>query len=123
MAYATADDYARYGDGLIPADQLDKALERASDQVDILTYNRIVGIGFDRLTEFQQERVKKAVCQHADFRGRYGDFLDVPFSSYGAGSTSMSFGKGQDSGAGGIQTSSAVLDLLKATGLADRRVC
>jgi hypothetical protein len=123
MAYADADDYALYGDGSIPSEGLDKALDQASDEIDILTYSRIVGIGFANLTPFQQTRVKKAVCQHADFLTRYGDFLNVPFSSYGAGSTSMSFGKDQSTGAGGIQTSSAVLNLLKATGLTNRRLC
>lgn len=123
MAYATPEDYKQYGDGNIPTDKLSQALEQASDEIDILTYSRIIGLGFDNLTPFQQLRVKKSVCQHADFRHRYGDFLDVPFSGFGAGSISMSFNKEQEGGAGGIQTSSAVLNLLKATGLTDRRLC
>lgn len=125
MAYADTDDYEQYGSGDIPIDKLPKALEQASDEIDILTFSRIIGIGFDNLTPFQQLRVKKAVCQHADFGYKYGAFLDVPFNSYGAGSISMSFGKDQGgaSGAGGIQTSGAVLNLLKATGLIDRRLC
>jgi len=123
MPYATAADYAQYGNGSIPVEKLEQALDQASDEIDILTYSRIIGKGFDNLTPFQQDRVKKAVCQHADFQNQYGDFLNVPFSGYGAGSISMSFGKDQGSGAGGIQTSSAVLNLLKATGLTDRRLC
>lgn len=123
MPYATSADYDQYGNGGIPDEELEQALDQASDEIDILTYSRIIGKGFDNLTPFQQERVKKAVCQHADFRFQYGAFLDVPFSGYGAGSISMSFGKEQGSGAGGIQTSSAVLNLLKATGLTDRRLC
>lgn len=123
MPYATSADYDQYGNGSIPDEELEQALDQASDEIDILTYSRIIGKGFDNLTPFQQERVKKAVCQHADFRFQYGAFLNVPFSGYGAGSISMSFGKDQGSGAGGIQTSSAVLNLLKATGLTDRRLC
>lgn len=123
MAYATADDYARYGNGSIPPDKLPQALDQASDEIDILTYSRIIGRGFGNLTQFQRDRVIKAVCQHADFRFQYGAFLDVPFSGYGAGSISMSFGKDQGSGAGDVQSSSAVLNLLKATGLIDRRLC
>lgn len=123
MPYATPADYAQYGNGSIPDEKLEQALDQASDEIDILTYSRIIGRGFDNLTPFQRDRVIKAVCQHADFQFQYGDFLNVPFSGYGAGSISMSFGKDQGSGAGGIQTSSAVLNLLKATGLTDRRLC
>jgi len=123
MAYATSDDYTQYGNGSIPQDKLSQALEQASDEIDILTYSRIIGRGIDSLTQFQRDRVIKAVCQHADFRFQYGAFLDVPFSGYGAGSISMSFNNDQNSGIGGVQTSSAVLQLLKATGLMDRRLC
>lgn len=122
MAYATTTDYDLYGSGSIPDEKQEQALEQASDEIDILTYSRIIGLGFDNLTPFQQLRVKKAVCQHADFRYRYGDFLDVPFTGYGAGSISMSFGENKDGG-GGLKTSDAVLNLLKATGLTDRRLC
>jgi len=123
MSYATEQDYIRYGSGTIPDEQLEQALDRASDDIDILTFSRIIGAGFDNLTEFQQLRVKKAVCQHADFRFQYGAFLDVPFSGYGAGSISMSFGKDKDGDSGQLKTSDAVLNLLKATGLIDRRLC
>lgn len=121
MAYATKADYDRYGDGLIPPDQLEKVLDRASDQVDNLTYNRIVAWGFDKLTPFQQGRVKKAVCQQADFTYQYGEYLDMPLSGYSAGSISLSFKSVE--GAGGVQTTEAVANLLKATGLTDRRMC
>lgn len=121
MAYATSDDYAQYGNGSIPAESLGKALDAASDAIDSLTYSRIIGRGFDSLTPFQQFRVKKAVCQHADFTYQYGDYLNMPLQSYGAGSISMSF-KAEE-GAGGVQTSRAVIELLKATGLTDRRLC
>jgi len=122
MPYATAEDYGRFGNGSIPSDKFDQALDQASDEIDILTFSRIIGRGFSNLTQFQQQRVIKAVCQHADFMFQYGDFLNVPFSSYGAGSISMSFGKDQGGGTS-IQTSNAVLNLLKATGLMDRRLC
>lgn len=120
MPYATAADYDKYGDGVIPADQLDKALDRASDQIDRLTYNRIVACGFDNLTPFQRTNVTKATCQQADFVYKYGDYLTMPLSGYSAGSTSMTFKAA--TGAGGVQTTDAVLDLLVPTGLTDRRI-
>lgn len=120
MSYATDDDYDLYGDGLIPDDKLEKALSRSSDQIDSLTYNRIVATGFDNLSPFQQTNVKKAVCQQSDFIYQYGDFLNMPLSGYSAGSISLSFKTVE--GAGGIQTSESVANLLKSTGLTDRRL-
>lgn len=118
--YASPDDYERYGEGLIPEDKLEKALLRASDQIDSLTYNRIVAAGFDRLTPFQQTNVKKAVCHQADFHFQYGDFLNMPVSGYSAGSVSLSFKTVE--GGGGIQTTDSVMNLLSATGLTSRRL-
>lgn len=118
--YATARDYEKYGEGLIPTEKLKKALFRASDQIDSLTYNRIVANGFCNLTPFQQENVKKSVCRQADFYYQYGDFLSMPVAGYSAGSVSLSFKAVE--GAGGIQTSEPVANLLKSTGLTDRRL-
>lgn len=121
MAYATAAEYEQYGKSLIPVTELDKALSSASDQIDSLTYNRIVACGFDNLTLFQQTSIKKAVCQQADFTNQYGDYLDAPLAGYSAGSISLSFKSIE--GAGGVRTTETVTSLLRATGLSDRRLC
>jgi hypothetical protein len=121
MAYATAADYEIYGDGSIPAEALPAALEQASDQIDTMTYNRIAATGIAGLTAFQAAKVKKAVCQQADFFNAYGDYLNFPLAGYSAGSVSVSF-KGVE-GAGGVQTTEAVSSLLVATGLTSRRLC
>lgn len=121
MAYATIEDYQQYGDGSIPVEELPKALERASDQVDALTYNRVAAYGIEGLTPFQRTKVAKAVCQQADFFNAYGDYLNFPLAGYSAGSVSVSFKSVQ--GAGGVQTTEAVSSLLAATGLTSRRLC
>lgn len=121
MAYATRDEYSQYGSAAIPSDELDKALEQASDQIDGLTFNRIAARGLASLTEFQRIRVAKAVCQQADFYYAYGDYLSFPLSGYSAGSVSLSFKVVE--GAGGVKTTEAVTSLLGATGLMDRRLC
>ena len=120
MAYATPDDYQKYGDNIIPVTDLEKSLERASDQIDSLTYNRIVAKTFERLTNFQQANITKAVCQQADFVYKYGEYLDMPIDSYSAGSISMGFTAVE--GGGGIKTSESVVNLLSATGLTSRRL-
>lgn len=123
MSYATPQDYEEFGSGQIPADELEKALARASDQIDSLTYNRIVARGYENLTEFQQTNIKKAVCLQADFMHQYGDLLAAPMTGFGAGSISWSFGEsGFVQGAGGVRTSQEVMGLLLPTGLANRAV-
>lgn len=120
MPYADAEYYKiTYGGTVIPDAELTRQLYRASDQVDSMTYNRIVATGIESLTSFQQDRVKKAVCSHADFQYQYGSYLNMPLTGYSAGSISLSFKSVE---AGGIKTSEEVTNLLKPTGLMDRRL-
>ena len=100
-------------------EKLNSKLERASDQIDALTFNRIVGIGFDNLTEFQKDKVKKAVCLHANFMDQYGEYIDMPVSGFSAGSTSVSFNANKING---VTTTQEVLNCLKQTGLTCRRL-
>ncbi|WHH58481.1 hypothetical protein [Petroclostridium sp. X23] len=103
-----------YKGTLIPDGLIEQKLEKAADQIDSMTYNRIAVAGFDNLTPFQQEKIKKAVCAQADYTYQYGDYLNMPLSGFSAGSTSMSF-KGVE--AVGVKTSDEVINYLKVTGL------
>ena len=58
-------------------DTLENRLERASDQIDKLTYNRIIGVEFKNLSPFQQDKIKKAVCLQAEFIEQYGEFINM----------------------------------------------
>lgn len=51
-------------------------LDLAEMKVDEVTFNRIRGIGFDNLTEFQKDKVRKAVCVQADYIQEYGGYTD-----------------------------------------------
>lgn len=51
----------------IPDKEIDRYLKLASEKIDDITFNRIVAIGFDNLTEFQQTCIKKAVCYQAEY--------------------------------------------------------
>lgn len=122
-AYATAEDFARYCPGETPAGKdLAAVLERASDQVDGLCFGRIRRRGFDKLTAFQQEKIKKAVCLHAAFLSAYGDALESPLASYGINGISMAFDAARTAAQGGVTTSKEVYNLLIQTGLAHRGV-
>ena len=127
-AYADVHYYMNYsgawseGDHGVKEPALDHSLCLASDAVDALCFGRIRKIGFDNLTEFQQEKVKKAVCLHAKFLLTYGDLLNSPLSSYGINGVSMSFDASKVVTQGGVTTNQAVMQQLRQSGLATRLI-
>lgn len=42
-------------------------MELAQEKINSITFNRIVKIGFDNLTEFQKEKISKAICHQANY--------------------------------------------------------
>ena len=81
-----------YGGSLIPEDELRRALIQASRHVDALTYNRIVGRGFDSLTEFQKDVIREVVCRLAEFEYENADEISSVLSSYSINGVSAQFG-------------------------------
>lgn len=81
-----------YKGTIIPADEIEEKLEEASMHIDTLTYNRIVGRGFENLTKFQQDIIQKVVCKLADFEYENEDLLKTILSSYAINGVSMNFG-------------------------------
>lgn len=77
---------------LIPEDELRRALIQASRHVDALTYNRIVGRGFDSLTEFQKDVIREVVCRLAEFEYENADEISSVLSSYSINGVSAQFG-------------------------------
>lgn len=66
----------------IPNNEIEQKLKEASGHIDTLTYNRIVGKGFEKLTKFQQDIIKEVVCKLADFEYENADLLKSPLNSY-----------------------------------------
>ena len=68
MQYADSDYYEDVYEGTkIPEQYIDYYLTKASEKIDSLTFNRIVYITFEKLTPFQQEKVKRACCMCAEY--------------------------------------------------------
>lgn len=122
MAYATEVDYLHCFPEETTESNIPALLEQASDAVDSLCYGRIRKTGFEHLTSFQQEKIKKAVCFHAAFLAAYGEMLSCPLSSYGINGVSMSFDASRTVTQGGITTTNAVMAQLRQTGLATRLI-
>ncbi len=122
-SYVTKADCTELGaNELLELPNLEALLERASDQADAVCFGRIRRKGFDKLTQFQQEKIKKAVCLHAAFLQSYGQALESPLESYGINGVSMSFASDRVVRQGGAVVSSEVYSLLSQTGLAQRGV-
>ncbi len=123
MSYVTQDECSSFLPiELLSLPDLPALLERASDQVDAMCFGRIQSRGMERLTQYQQEQIKKAVCKHAAFLHFYGDALESPLESYGINGVSMSFSPNRVITQGGTTTSCEVYSLLLKTGLAYRGV-
>lgn len=91
--YAAAEYYRdEYGGSLIPDESLGRALLLASRHIDSLTYNRIVAIGFNNLTNFQRGIIREVVCHQAEFEWENADEIGTVLSSYSLNGASVSFG-------------------------------
>lgn len=90
-AYVSTSEYEQTG-GEIPADEQEAALTLASHHVDALTYNRIIAIGWDNLTEFQKEIIQETVCRQADFEYENSDMIRSVLSGYSLNGASVQFG-------------------------------
>lgn len=51
----------------VPIKEIEKYLRLAQEKIDSITFNRIVAIGFNNLTKFQQEKIKDAICYQAEY--------------------------------------------------------
>ena len=89
--YATVEYYKDTYKGNLDNAEIEKALSKASRHIDTLTYNRIVGIGFDNLTEYQQGIIKECECLMADWETENADYINSMLSSYSLNGASMSF--------------------------------
>ena len=117
--YVDADYYnSTYGGVAISdADFLTKLIKRAERDINVLTQYRITD--FSKLTMFQQERVKEAVCAQIEFLSENGELASTVSNSGG----SVSIGSYSESGGSSSSSSNESLfadnvkNFLWATGL------
>ena len=81
-----------YNGGIIPSRSLETALKKASRHIDILTYNRILAVGFNNLTAYQQSVIKEVCRELAEFEYENADLIDSILQSYSINGVSMTFG-------------------------------
>ncbi len=92
--YADAEYYRTiYYGSVIPEEELDKALTKASRHIDTLTFNRIVKQGIESIPGFSQDVIMQVCCELADFEYENADLIQSVLSSYSINGVSMNFGQ------------------------------
>lgn len=121
-AYADSMYYfEEYLGKIIPADDLYRSLAQASRHIDVLTYNRIVGKGFENLTEYQQETIKECCCKMAEFEYENAELLNSVLSNYSINGVSMTFAEGWNiKVVSGVAVIREIYEQLQSTGLCCR---
>ena len=120
--YADLEYYKYTYNGNLPEEEAVKALKQASRHIDILTYSRIVGVGLDNLTQFQQDTVKEVCCMMADFESANASMINSLINSYSINGASVSF-SGESANCqlvNGIIVQRNVYEQLNLTGLTCR---
>ena len=73
-------------------DIIEILLNEASNDIDILTFNRIKSRGFDNLSEFQKSQIKTVICELMEFQYNNRDFLTSIFNQYKVNGTGYDMG-------------------------------
>lgn len=120
MVYAAKEVYQREHD-IIPDEEIDKRLKQASRHIDSLTFNRIVGCGFEKLTDYQRDTITEVCCDMADFEYENEDMISCVLEQYAINGVSMSFGNSWNvSVTNGIAIKRELYEQLCSTGLCNR---
>lgn len=121
MIYADEAFYRSEYLGTHNSENLNRILKTASQHIDTLTFNKIVGVGFENLTPFQQSVIREVCCQMADFMIENKDLIETTVSSYSINGVSMAFGDNWNVVTSqGIALSRSTFELLKQSGLTRR---
>nr|DAN85491.1 MAG TPA: Head Tail Connector Protein [Caudoviricetes sp.] len=119
-AYATKEDYSKYGSKVLEDEEIEKNLELASIDVNRATLTRIERRGFDNLTIQQKDLIIKATCLQAEYIKEEGLYDDNSISSYSIGGDLTVNEKESQDMADKLNISKLAFFYLKRTGLTNR---
>lgn len=121
LGYITPSEYADMGYNDIPADELQTYLIKASRQIDSLTFNRIVALGFEKLTDFQKDIIQTVICEQSGFLYENKDELSSTLSKYAINGVSMEWDSSPNLVyENGVVIEKSLYSLLSQTGLCCR---
>lgn len=124
LAYANKEYFKTFLGDVIPDEEIEKRLYKASRNIDSLTFNRIVGSSYDNLTDFQKELIKATTCMLAQFEYENEELIENVLNSYSINGVSMDFSKLSPnvSYINGVVIKTSIYSLLKQTGLTARGI-
>ncbi|MGN0480346.1 MAG: hypothetical protein ACI4EV_02110 [Lachnospiraceae bacterium] len=121
IPYADVEYYTNEYKGSVLQDKQDNAekfLTSASEHINSLTYNRIVGRGIESLTPWQQNVIRTVCCKLAEFEYENEDMLNCVLSGYSINGVSMNFGANWNVKViGGVAIKADIYKLLEQSGL------
>lgn len=118
IPYADVEYYTNEYKGSVLQDNAEKFLTSASNHIDSLTYNRIVGRGIESLTPWQQNVIRTVCCKLAEFEYENEDMLNCVLSGYSINGVSMNFGANWNIKViGGVAIKADIYKLLEQSGL------
>lgn len=128
MAYIDKAFYDNFSDISISVDEFTKLAERASDIIDIVTFNRIQNRGgISALSDVMQTAIKKATSAQVETMYINGGFESVAggggIQSASIGKFNYSVGADTETTINGVQLSPMVNSYLSPTGLLYRGLC
>lgn len=88
--YITAEYYKTVYGGTVK-DNLNNRIFDACRHIDALTFNRLLGGGFERLSENQLEMIKTVCCKLIDFEYENEDLIKSSVTSYSINGVSAAF--------------------------------
>ena len=118
--YVNENYYLDEFEGKIPEDLIQKYLEMSQEKIDEITFNRIVKIGFDNLTSFQQECIQKGICYQAEYMYENGTDPLSNVSSYSVLDISINLDKSTQTEAQKMGMDEEAYRCIKKTGLTCR---
>lgn len=119
-AYATKEDYSKYGSKVLEDEEIEKYLELASIDINRATLTRIERRGFNNLTTQQKDLIIKATCLQAEYIKEEGIYDDNSISSYSIGGDLTVNEKESQDMADKLNISKLAFFYLKRTGLTNR---
>ena len=119
-AYATKEDYSKYGSKVLENEEIEKYLELASIDINRATLTRIERRRFDNLTTQQKDLIIKATCLQAEYIKEEGIYDDNSISSYSIGGDLTVNEKESQDMADKLKISKLAFFYLKRTGLTNR---
>ncbi len=118
--YVDFNFYSKTYHGSLGEKEFETKLDEAQEKIDEVTFNRIVGVGFNKLTPFQQEKIKKALCYQIDYIVENGNEDSDDVSGYSVLDISVTVNSTDRNEARKLHISSMGYSLLKKTGLTNR---